>query len=83
MGKFSDRILVHLCSTPLVRLGLITPGTPGGLGVLEVTAIALLESYFSPGLILTVVALNRIVSILAEAAGAALAWLYKRWTIRL
>ena len=63
-------------------LGLITPGAPGGLGVLEVTAIALLEPYFSPGLILTVVALNRIVSILAEAAGAALAWLYKRWAFR-
>ena len=60
-------------------LGLITPGAPGGLGVLEVTALALLNQYFSHGLILTIVALNRLVSILAEAAGAALALLLERW----
>ncbi|MFB2974708.1 UPF0104 family protein [Microseira sp. BLCC-F43] len=60
-------------------LGLITPGAPGGIGVFEVTAIALLDRYFSDGLILSVVAFNRLVSILAEAAGAALALLYERW----
>jgi glycosyltransferase 2 family protein len=60
-------------------LGLITPGAPGGIGVFEVTAIALLNRYFSDGLILSVVAFNRLVSILAEAAGAALALLSERW----
>ncbi|MBW4694014.1 MAG: flippase-like domain-containing protein [Lyngbya sp. HA4199-MV5] len=56
-------------------LGLVVPGAPGGIGVFEATTIALLGQTFSPGLILSVVALYRLVSILAEAIGAALAWL--------
>lgn len=59
-------------------LGLITPGAPGGIGVLEVTALILLKPNFSPDLILSAVALNRLVSILAEAAGVPLAWLHRR-----
>ncbi|MBW4474241.1 MAG: flippase-like domain-containing protein [Stenomitos rutilans HA7619-LM2] len=55
-------------------LGLVVPGAPGGIGVFEATAIALLGQTFSPGLILSVVALYRLISILAEAIGAALAW---------
>lgn len=55
-------------------LGLVIPGAPGGLGVFEVTAIALLHQ-FSPGLVVGAIALYRLVSILAEAAGAGLAWL--------
>lgn len=56
-------------------LGLIVPGAPGGLGVFEATAVALLDQSFSPGLVITSIALYRLVSILAESAGAALAWL--------
>ena len=55
-------------------LGLVVPGAPGGIGVFEATAIGLLGETFSPGLILSVVALYRLISILAEAIGAGLAW---------
>lgn len=50
-------------------LGLVIP-TPGGLGVFETTAIALLNPYFDTGIILSVVALYRLISILAEVVGA-------------
>ena len=56
-------------------LGLIIPGAPGGLGVFEATAIALLDQHFSAGLIISAIALYRLISILAEMAGAGLAWL--------
>ncbi len=56
-------------------LGLVVPGAPGGLGVFEATAIALLEQRLSPGLLISAIALYRLVSILAESAGAGLAWL--------
>ncbi|MGK7893069.1 MAG: UPF0104 family protein, partial [Xenococcus sp. (in: cyanobacteria)] len=57
-------------------LGLIFPGAPGGVGVFEATAIALLdESQFPPATVLIVVALYRVVSILAEAIAALIAWL--------
>ncbi len=59
-------------------LGLVVPGAPGGIGVFEATAIALLGSLFSPGLILSVVALYRLISILAEVIGAGLAYLWNR-----
>jgi hypothetical protein len=42
-------------------LGLVVPGAPGGIGVFEATAIALLGQTFSPGLLLSVVALYRLV----------------------
>lgn len=58
-------------------LGLVIP-TPGGLGVFETTAIALLGQYFPIGVILSVVALFRLVSILAEVFGACLAILSDR-----
>jgi uncharacterized membrane protein YbhN (UPF0104 family) len=56
-------------------LGFIIPGAPGGIGVFEATAIALLHQIFSPGILLSAVALYRLISVLAEAAGAGLAWL--------
>ena len=59
-------------------LGLVVPGAPGGLGVFEVTAIAILEqgnSGFSSAVILSAVALYRLVSIVAESGGAGLVWL--------
>ncbi len=59
-------------------LGLVVPGAPGGIGVFEATAIALLGSLFSPGLILSVVALYRLISILAEVMGAGLVLIWDR-----
>ncbi len=53
-------------------LGFVTPGLPGGIGVFEVVAIALLRQSFSPGDLISVVALYRLVNTLAEAAGAGL-----------
>ena len=54
-------------------VGLVVPGAPGGMGVFEATAIALLSDRFSTGIILSAVALYRIISIVADVAGAALA----------
>lgn len=56
-------------------LGLVVPGAPGGLGVFETTAIAILNRQFSPGIILSVVALFRLITILAEASLALVATL--------
>lgn len=56
-------------------LGLVIPGAPGGIGVFEATAIALLNSQLAPAVILGSVALYRLISTLAEAGGAGLAWL--------
>jgi glycosyltransferase 2 family protein len=53
-------------------LGFVTPGLPGGIGVFEAVAIALLRPSFSPGDLISVVALYRLVNTLAEAAGAGL-----------
>lgn len=55
-------------------LGLVVPGAPGGLGVFEATALAIMDrSYFSPVIILSAVAAYRLISILAELLGALLA----------
>jgi glycosyltransferase 2 family protein len=54
-------------------LGLVVPGAPGGMGVFEATAIALLRDRFSTGIIIGAVALYRIISILADVSGAGLA----------
>ena len=54
-------------------VGLVVPGAPGGMGVFEATAIALLSDRYSTGIILGAVALYRIISILADVSGAALA----------
>lgn len=54
-------------------LGLVIPGAPGGIGVFEATAIALLNSEISTGTIIGGVALYRMISILAEVSGAGLA----------
>lgn len=61
-------------------LGFVVPGAPGGLGVFEATAIALLQGSFPAGIILSAVTLYRLVSILAEALGALLAWLVERFS---
>lgn len=56
-------------------LGLIVPGAPGGLGVFEATAIALLQNHFPAALVISAICLYRLISIIAETAGAGLAWL--------
>jgi hypothetical protein len=62
-------------------LGLVVPGAPGGIGVFEATAVALLSNHFSIAAVLGSVALYRLISTLAEAAGAALAGLISSsWT---
>jgi hypothetical protein len=54
-------------------LGLVVPGAPGGIGVFEATAIALLGSQLPTGTIIGGVALYRLISILAEVIGAGFA----------
>jgi glycosyltransferase 2 family protein len=61
-------------------IGFVVPGAPGGLGVFEATAIALLQSHFPTALVISAIALYRLISIIAETAGAALAWLDERLT---
>jgi hypothetical protein len=52
-------------------MGLVIPGAPGGMGVFEATAIALLGQHNFPiGILLTTIALFRTISILAEVVGA-------------
>lgn len=62
-------------------LGLVVPGAPGGLGIFESTALALLAPTFTPATVLGAVTLYRLVSTLAELLGAALAVLDERWNI--
>ncbi|MEH2396580.1 lysylphosphatidylglycerol synthase domain-containing protein [Nostoc sp.] len=59
-------------------LGFIIPGAPGGLGVFEATAYELLRHHFPAALVFSAIALYRLISILAETAGAGLAWLDER-----
>ncbi|MBE9260020.1 lysylphosphatidylglycerol synthase domain-containing protein, partial [Dolichospermum sp. LEGE 00246] len=59
-------------------LGLIVPGAPGGLGVFETTAMLLLQYHFPAALVISAIALYRLISILAETTGAAIASLHQR-----
>ena len=54
---------------------LIIPGAPGGIGVFETTAIALLDQPYSTAIIISVAALYRLISIVAETMAAGLVWL--------
>jgi glycosyltransferase 2 family protein len=54
-------------------LGLVVPGAPGGIGVFEATAIALLNAQLPSATILAGVALYRLISIVAELIGAGFA----------
>lgn len=61
-------------------MGLIIPGAPGGMGVFEATAIALLDRQeFPGGIILATTAIYRIISILAEAITATIAWFLQQF----
>jgi uncharacterized membrane protein YbhN (UPF0104 family) len=78
---------LNLAQVPLIisafsfawLLGLVVPGAPGGIGIFEATAIALLDSQLPPAIVLGSVALYRLISTLAEAVGAGAAWLGDRW----
>jgi hypothetical protein len=54
-------------------LGLVVP-SPGGMGVFESSAIALLSSSFSPAILLSSLALFRLISLSAEVIAAGLSW---------
>ncbi|WP_051017323.1 hypothetical protein [Dactylococcopsis salina] len=54
-------------------LGLVVP-SPGGIGVFESTAIALLSPSFPVAILLSSLALFRLISISAEAIAAGLSW---------
>lgn len=56
-------------------LGLIVPGAPGGIGVFEATAIALLGTTVPTSTLIAVVAFYRLVSVASEAIGSLMAWL--------
>ncbi|MGA1625072.1 MAG: hypothetical protein ACO4AJ_05485 [Prochlorothrix sp.] len=64
--------------------GVVIPGAPGGLGVFEATALALLQGQSAQGLvlapagILVTLGFYRLVSTLAEAVGAAIG----QWCLR-
>ena len=59
-------------------LGLVVPGAPGGVGVFEAAAVSLLQDQLSTGVVLGAVALYRLISTLAEAAGYSLAVVAQR-----
>ncbi len=59
-------------------LGLVVPGAPGGLGVFEATAIGILQHHFPAALVISAIALYRLISIFAEIAGAVFASLDER-----
>lgn len=73
-----NQILILLSAFSLAwLLGLVIPGAPGGIGVFEATAIALLSPVLSPGIVLSAVAVYRLISILAEVMGAGLVWIWE------
>jgi glycosyltransferase 2 family protein len=64
-------------------MGLLVPGAPGGIGVFETVALALAlssdiaaipQQYAPQGIVLSAIALFRVISILAEAIAAGCAW---------
>ncbi|MEA5568282.1 lysylphosphatidylglycerol synthase transmembrane domain-containing protein [Anabaena sp. UHCC 0399] len=59
-------------------LGFVVPGAPGGLGVFEATAIALLQHRFPSAAVISAIALYRLISILAETIGAGLSYFDER-----
>ncbi|NEO31895.1 MAG: UPF0104 family protein [Symploca sp. SIO3C6] len=62
-------------------VGLVIPGAPGGIGVFEAVAIALLDEPLSAGVVLSVIAMYRLINTMAEASGAGLAWLTQQGQI--
>ena len=74
-----NQILLIMGAFSLAWLsGLVVPGAPGGVGVFEAVAIAILGNQLPSGLVISGVALYRLISTLAEALGAGLIWLEER-----
>jgi glycosyltransferase 2 family protein len=63
-------------------LGLVVPGAPGGIGVFEASAIALLDQHFPPAIVISSIGLYRLISIIAETAGAGFAWVDEHLFLR-
>ncbi|MEM6867443.1 MAG: lysylphosphatidylglycerol synthase domain-containing protein [Cyanobacteria bacterium P01_C01_bin.121] len=59
--------------------GLVVPGAPGGIGVFEATAISLLSGQLPVAIVLSSVAIYRLVSVLAEVGAAGLVWVGERF----
>ena len=76
--EFNQILLIFSVFSFAWLLGLVVPGAPGGVGVFEATALALLEPKFSPGIVLSAVAFYRLISILAETFAAGLVWLEQK-----
>ena len=76
--EFNQILLIFSVFSLAWLLGLVVPGAPGGVGVFEATALALLEPKFSPGIVLSAVAFYRLISVLAETFAAGLAWLKQK-----
>lgn len=71
----SDYVAVASGFSSAWVLGLIVPGAPGGLGVFEASAIALLQHQLDAGVLIQAVAIYRLIGTLAEITGAGLATL--------
>lgn len=63
-------------------LGLIIPGAPGGVGIFETIALIFLKPVFATGLLLSALAVFRVISISAEVSGAGLAVVSEKWRFR-
>lgn len=70
-------------------LGFVVPGSPGGLGVFEVTVVTLLnqadpsltQERLPQAVVLGAVALYRLISVLMEGIGAGLAWMDEKFAL--
>jgi hypothetical protein len=83
MGTQSFPVLPVLSAFSIAwMLGLLVPGAPGGVGVFEVTFIALVDSVLPAGIVLAVVTFYRFISTSAEAIGAGLAYSYEHFSDR-
>ena len=76
--EFNQILLIFSVFSLAWLLGLVVPGAPGGVGVFEATALALLDPKFFPSIVLSAVAFYRLISILAETVAAGLALLEEK-----
>lgn len=76
--EFNQILLIFSVFSLAWLLGLVVPGAPGGVGVFEATALALLDPKFFPSIVLSAVAFYRLISILAETFAAGLALLEQK-----
>ena len=60
-------------------LGLVVPGAPGGVGIFEATATALLSGHFPIAIIVGSIVCYRLIGTLAELVGAIIAWIQEKF----